>query len=269
MTIENGGLETGDFTGWSISDWATIISTPDVPHSGNYCAQLPFNGEYMEQEIIGCIPQLNRYLKLWFRGSWSFSPAGGSILVIRVTYTDETYDEISRENTEDEADNWLQVNVGSYLSSEKQIKTLKLTCGSGFGGACLVDDVAIITGLFNNGGTIQDIDELIIRWFESQNWDVARRDVPMRTSGEVVDDDSYLVHAKTITITCRLSDAEKTSLDAIIDDGSISTFCTSDGVWDYLVWVGADSEYEYRVFDGTVRPWNTVIKMKVKSGGKV
>jgi hypothetical protein len=90
----------------------------------------------------------------------------------------------------------------------------------------------------------------------SQTVDVATRPVPTREDGEVVDTGTYLIHPLQVTFDSRLTDAEKTVIQAMLDDHLTITlylgnWTFSDGwfvskgvVWEYV----SDDELN-------IRPW--------------
>ena len=122
----------------------------------------------------------------------------------------------------------------------------------------------VTTTLSNTGGTLTM--NAIIDLRERQIFDVAIREVPKRAAGAVVDDSTYLIKPKTIVIKTRLSSAEKTTLQAIINAVEMTTFIA--GNWVYSVWIKVRRpKYKYIVDDGTLRPWETSITMIVETGG--
>jgi hypothetical protein len=98
--------------------------------------------------------------------------------------------------------------------------------------------------------------ERILNLKISQTVDVATRPVPTREDGEVVDTGTYVIHALQVTFDSRLTDAEKTVIQAMLDDHLTITlylgnWTFSDGwfvskgvVWEYV----SDDELN-------IRPW--------------
>ena len=122
----------------------------------------------------------------------------------------------------------------------------------------------VTTTISNSGGTLTM--NAIIDWREKQVFDVAIREVAKRDAGAVVDDSTFSINPKIITIKTRLSSAEKTTLQAIIDAVELATFI--GGSWSYTVWIKTrQPRYKYVVNDGTLRPWETSISMVASVGG--
>lgn len=100
----------------------------------------------------------------------------------------------------------------------------------------------------------------------SQTVDVATRPVPTREDGEVIDTGTYLIHPIQVTFDSRLTDAEKTVIQAMLDDHLTITlylgnWTFSDGwfvskgvVWEYV----SDDELN-------IRPWKCSFELIFES----
>jgi len=67
--VQNGGFETGDFTGWtqsgSIDGYENVVSDPAFTHSGQYGARIsPFNLYYLTQSLA-TVPGQTYLLSFW------------------------------------------------------------------------------------------------------------------------------------------------------------------------------------------------------------
>ena len=107
--VTNGGFETGDFTGWTLSgntSLAFVSNTPNAPHTGSYAAQFGEVGSlgYLTQAIATTVGD-NYQLNFWLVGTSSAGPTnefsatmGGNTLLDLVNYqapttwTEYTYD---------------------------------------------------------------------------------------------------------------------------------------------------------------------------------
>ena len=68
----------------------------------------------------------------------------------------------------------------------------------------------------------------------------------------------------TLTVIIRLSDSEKTTLQNIFDTNEEITL-VAEG-WTYKGWFTQHNiDYEYRVFDGELRPWRTKLTFNIYS----
>jgi len=88
-----------------------------------------------------------------------------------------------------------------------------------------------------------------------QSCDVALRDVPLKSLGEVMDTGTYMVHTLTLAFSMRLSDADKTTLETLFTSHAEATVYLEDEYGDYWTFTGwfrdKDVIYEYE----RTRPW--------------
>jgi len=119
----------------------------------------------------------------------------------------------------------------------------------------------------NSGGTLEVHTLLSV----SRRWrtDVARREVPNRPEGEIVDTDIWISRLEQYTFVLRLKDEELATLDQI--------FVASQGTKKVVVKIGEDGSdefmqingwilekrerWEYRIIDGEVRPWRVELRV--------
>lgn len=114
--------------------------------------------------------------------------------------------------------------------------------------------VSCCTDIFivNAGGTLCCD---AIAWKEIQVCKVAVRNIPLRTTGSFVDTGTYTLKNRKLSITIRLSEANKTILQAIFDANVKVTITAGD--WTYTGWLREKPlEWAYsKTSDGIVRNW--------------
>ena len=122
----------------------------------------------------------------------------------------------------------------------------------------LCNDVAII----NSGGSLC-LD--VIDWKEVQICKVAVRNVPLRTTGSFVDEGTYTLKNRKLSITIRLSEANKTILRAIFDANVIVTITAGD--WTYTGWLREKPlRWEYsKTSGGIVRNWVADLEFDIET----
>jgi len=83
-----------------------------------------------------------------------------------------------------------------------------------------------------------------------QSCDVALRNVPLKSTGEIMDTGTYLLHTLTLEFTTRLSDDEKTTIETIFTShDKVDVYL---GEWMFTGWLRKpDIVYEYE----SNRPW--------------
>jgi len=119
----------------------------------------------------------------------------------------------------------------------------------------------------NSGGTLEVYTLLAV----SRRWrtDVARREVPNREEGEIVDTDIWVSRLEEFTFILRLSETELYILQTI--------FLTSQGTKKVTIEIGESGSdefmqiegwirdkqerWEYRIFDGEIRPWRVELRV--------
>jgi hypothetical protein len=269
MPITNGDFETGDFTGWSTSGDVEITSTKK--HAGTYSAQINTQNSYIEQDISPnvAVDDLIAFT-LWYYLSFEFSPPIGVEITVRVTYTDESYTDIVHEGTNPEHDTWTQLNILASLTAGKTVDKIRITRSNSMSGWCCIDDVAFTASsasgsgditITNDGGTLLC---QAINWTEVQISEVAIRDVPTRTAGALVDTGTYVLKNRKLKMTVRLTDAQKTMLQAIFDANANCTITAKceTGVayprWTYTAWFkNKKLEWRYRKEGSNIVEWLT------------
>jgi len=115
----------------------------------------------------------------------------------------------------------------------------------------------------NAGGTLECD---AIAWNEGQICKVAVRDVPLRTTGAFIDTGTYTLKNRKIRTSIRLSDAQKTTLQAIFNQSALVTITAvqgSKGTWTYTAWLRKKPiMYEYSN-NSAVREWIAELEFDV------
>lgn len=113
----------------------------------------------------------------------------------------------------------------------------------------------------------------VIAWREEQSCQPAIRDVPMRTDGAYVDTSSYVLKARIIYMTVRLSDSQKSTLQNIYNNRTSGFTIVAEMDWDgYDEWYYSGCWflkkpliYEYKSRGGSdLREWRADLVFKVQ-----
>jgi len=109
-----------------------------------------------------------------------------------------------------------------------------------------------------------------IAWSERQTCKVAIRDIPLRQEGSYVDEGTYVLKNRRISMTIRLTDAQKTTLQHIFCSGLVVTITASVGTtefprWEYTAWLRKKPvTYQYSKEDSSnIREWITELEFVV------
>ena len=122
-------------------------------------------------------------------------------------------------------------------------------------GAVKMTQIAIT----NAGGTL-NCDA--IEWGERQVCKVAVRPVPTRSSGSFIDTGTYTLKNRVITMTIRVSDTEKTTLQGIFNQSANCTITAGD--WTYTAWLQTKNIlWKFAMQNGIERNWETELKFKI------
>ncbi len=119
----------------------------------------------------------------------------------------------------------------------------------------------------NSGGTLEVYTLLDV----SRRWrtDVAKREVPNRPEGEIVDTDIWISRLEEYTFVLRLKNEELATLDQIFvaSQGTkkVTIKIGEDGSDEFMQIVGWILEkrerWEYRIIEGETRPWRVELKV--------
>jgi len=148
--IVNGGFETGDFTGWTATGDANIISAFPSPHSGSYCVAItapPGASGSISQTLTtpvptACITETSTF-KLWIHSRYGWSPPGGGLFTAIITYTDGSQTTVNREITVDETNVWIEWDLKPFLEAGKTIQSIQIIIENHYTTSA-VDDISLI-----------------------------------------------------------------------------------------------------------------------------
>jgi hypothetical protein len=130
-----------------------------------------------------------------------------------------------------------------------------------------VDEESSIVKITNAGGTLHCD---VISWSESQSCNPAMRQVPLDI--EFIDTGTFVIDNRRLTLTIRLTDAQKDTLNDIFNanDIIIITAKTEDGEdyprWEYACWAFKIlKEYSYSKLDSDEREWEVELEFYCSS----
>jgi len=238
--VINGGFETDDFTGWTEGHgtwWGEIGNYIPPYHDAGNCVMNIYQDQWVENTLPIAVPVAN--IHKFFVWLMSFNSTGANI-GIRITYSDDTYTQwtfFTGTNVD-----WHYIDLLSYCEAGKSVSKIKFT---GLGGTLNVDigidelslqdqlpataDGTITTPLANL--KLWNVMKVVM----GQDCDVAIRPVPRRQEGEVLDTGTYILTTMDLQIVARLSDAERTTLEAMFDEEAECTVELGDG-WEFIGW---------------------------------
>lgn len=183
---------------------------------------------------------------------WGGAPSQS--LRVKFYYTDATTSQ--HDYGPFETHTWNDVNLLSDLKASgagKTLEAIEIIWTHTDNCSVDVDDVSISCGILisNSGGSLYSH---AIDWRERQACRVAVRDVPLRTTGSFVDVGTYTLRNRRLNITIRLTDANKTTLQAIFDAVALVTITVRG--WTYTGWFERKPIiYEYSVNNSGNREW--------------
>lgn len=94
-----------------------------------------------------------------------------------------------------------------------------------------------ILTISNSGGTLTND---AYEWEEEQSVSLPIQPIPTKSSGSYVNTNIHVVNPKTLSITIKLTNAQKTTLDAIFNANEKVTITGNidddTGTWTYSVW---------------------------------
>lgn len=133
--ITNGGFETGDFTGWTVTKGSNMIAVQKKDdywsfidaYEGTYYCGSKTNGDYgtIEQVLAEEVPveSVSKF-EIHVLGGYDYSPPSGGKVTVEIVYTDDTTTSVSWEATNENKNTWQTLDLKTYLESGKTIKKL-------------------------------------------------------------------------------------------------------------------------------------------------
>lgn len=111
-----------------------------------------------------------------------------------------------------------------------------------------------------------------IAWSEEQGCDPAIRQIPLNPEGEFVDTGTFVIDNRRLTITVRLTDAQKITLNDMFNANATITIMakTESGEdyprWEYTCWTFRIlKEYSYSKLDSDEREWEVELEFYCSS----
>jgi len=121
----------------------------------------------------------------------------------------------------------------------------------------------------NIGGTLECD---AIAWSEKQTCDPAIREIPLNSTGEIVDTGTFVIDNKQLVFTVRLTDTQKTVLKNIFNANALITvtakteFGQNYPRWEYACWLFRIlKEYSYSKEGINEREWEVELEFYCSS----
>lgn len=131
------------------------------------------------------------------------------------------------------------------------------------------EEPSSIIKISNAGGTLYCD---AIAWSESQTCDPAIRQRPLAEEGELIDTGTFVIDNRRLTITVRLTDAQKVTLNDMFNANATITIMakTESGEdyprWEYTCWTFRIlKEYSYSKLDSDEREWEVELEFYCSS----
>lgn len=263
--LSNGGFEDGNLTGYTTDGSGNFYAhdtSEDIidPYEGVYACKIVGNG-YIERSLNYRVAQLSTF-GIWKCGRYNFSPSSGTTTKFTITYSDASTTEITHETASDENQVWVYIDLLAECTAGKTITNLKIedTGWAYWIYPYYIDYLVLSTGVAPLS---------ILSWEEEQTCEPSVRDIPLRQSGAHIDEGTYILKSRSLDMSIRLSDINKTLLQALFDaNAEITIICTEGAeVWTYVTWLDSFPKfYEYSQGSyNTVREWVAELRFKVKS----
>lgn len=116
--------------------------------------------------------------------------------------------------------------------------------------------------LSNDGGVLYL--ERILDWRETQECGVAIKDIPLKTTGQIIEENIYILHVRNITFKTRLTEEERDALEDIYNANDVGMLTV--GHWLYNVWFrDKNVTYNYSASGGELRHWLATLTFVVKT----
>jgi hypothetical protein len=274
--IIDGGFETGNFSSNFVPYNTSIMNNSSIAHSGNYCTF----GHYQTTDagfVYNFTPEVLANLIKRFN-FWAKCEYGTYMIDSYIFYDDNSYTVVSTLISS----SWHNINLLPYLEINKYVTNLVIDYNSIW---CLenptvnplvyFDDFTCVS--INNGNnhiTISNISASLnceaLSFSGKHSCSVAKRKVPMRPEGEVIDSGTYIIKASSIKFTVRLTDVENNVLKYLYNSKTeITITTTQDDDINKWVYIGRFTSFpnNYEIaYDGELlREWITELEFMISS----
>jgi len=128
--IENGGFETGDFTGWTNTGFviSDLITPPWEPYEGSYCIKTFDSGIELSQTFVSPISygcwNGGSIFQLYIKGNTSFSPTYYDGVDIHILYDDASETLVDARVSDPYV--WKLINLKSYVEVGKTVVGIRI-----------------------------------------------------------------------------------------------------------------------------------------------
>lgn len=231
--IMNGTFESADiidetFDGWIITEATPVCSTS--PYAGVFCLKLT-NTEHAEQIFPEVVVNNVTSFSFYHKG------VGTSFLAI-IYYSDAT----SNTVTVSCSATWLNKNLLSSLIAGKTVTKFRITNTSG--STIYIDNVSLgqpetpdevtIQAAYLSSPSLLELSHTT-QFEEDLEIKPAIKNVPLRTDGQVLEDDTWTEEPIQLSVVSRLTGSEKIILSDILDL-NVKVYFRA-GPWVYIGWV--------------------------------
>jgi len=251
--IKNRSFENG----WSNWDHSGFDLSTSDPYHGTYHSWGYSAACFIEQNI-GAVPadEIIEF-SIWTKATGYI---GNTIYTLIIYYTNGTNTEHDIEFGDDV---WAKSNLKGYLTlgEDLSVERIRIEYQNSyfFGQFDLVSLKTSYGGSIDNGTDVAESDMILDVSLE-QTSDVARRDVPTKSTGEVQDTGTYLMHLMRLTFSMRVSDSGKTDVESMFDSRIVLT--VELGKWTFIGWF-RDKDVIYEAEQN--KPWLVTLEFDIYS----
>jgi len=130
--IVNGGFETGDFTGWTVTNPVRVLIYSYSPYEGLYYVHMKHQygdpDSSISQDLLNLVPKAcltdSSIFNVALLGTYNECGHFGNQAIIRITYSDDTYTDV---NWEAPNSGWNVLDLKGYVEAGKTVKNIKIS----------------------------------------------------------------------------------------------------------------------------------------------